>query len=314
MPLRKAAFTLALTARRPRAWYCRRSECPTSDVAAAELGQHRAGDLAGVGAGVVRRESCAPYLMLQLVAVDQGLHRAQVGERRQHRDLDRASKSLSVSANASFWTWAMASRWLRFIFQLPAISGRAAASCRRPDFGWAIGASVLQYGEPGRVLPSRYSRLAPPPVEMWPNAVSSKPSVRTAAAESPPPTTVKRRRPRSAPGRPRGCRRRTASNSNTPIGPFQNTVLASASLRREQLARTPGRCPGPAGRPGSRRRRRPSCVGVRRRSRWPPPCRPGARTPRRAWPPRRGSRAPCRSGPPGAGDLPTSWPWALRKV
>ena len=32
---------------------------------------------------------------------------------------------------------------------------------------------------------------APPPVEMWPNAVSSKPRVRTAAAESPPPTTVK---------------------------------------------------------------------------------------------------------------------------
>ena len=29
---------------------------------------------------------------------------------------------------------------------------------------------------PGSSLPSRYSRLAPPPVEMWPNAASSKPS------------------------------------------------------------------------------------------------------------------------------------------
>jgi hypothetical protein len=29
---------------------------------------------------------------------------------------------------------------------------------------------------PGRALPSRYSRLAPPPVEMWPKAASSKPS------------------------------------------------------------------------------------------------------------------------------------------
>src|SRR5690625_5734147 len=42
---------------------------------------------------------------------------------------------------------------------------------------------------PGRFLPSRYSRLAPPPVEMCPRADSSKPSARTAAAESPPPTT-----------------------------------------------------------------------------------------------------------------------------
>ena len=35
---------------------------------------------------------------------------------------------------------------------------------------------------PGSSLPSRYSRLAPPPVEMWPKAASSNPSVRTAAA------------------------------------------------------------------------------------------------------------------------------------
>lgn len=40
-------------------------------------------------------------------------------------------------------------------------------------------------------MPSRYSREAPPPVEMWPNAFSSKPRMRTAAALSPPPTTVK---------------------------------------------------------------------------------------------------------------------------
>ena len=38
-------------------------------------------------------------------------------------------------------------------------------------------------------MPSSSSRLAPPPVEMWPKASSSKPSCRTAAAESPPPTT-----------------------------------------------------------------------------------------------------------------------------
>ena len=35
---------------------------------------------------------------------------------------------------------------------------------------------------PGSSLPSRYSRLAPPPVEMCPKSASSKPSARTAAA------------------------------------------------------------------------------------------------------------------------------------
>src|SRR4051794_29496700 len=40
-----------------------------------------------------------------------------------------ASRSLSVSEKASFCTRAMASRWLRFIFQLPAISGVRAMSC-----------------------------------------------------------------------------------------------------------------------------------------------------------------------------------------
>src|SRR5206468_237911 len=51
---------------------------------------------------------------------------------------------------------------------------------------------------PGRLLPSRYSRLAPPPVEMWPNRASSMPSARTAAALSPPPTTVSASSPSDA--------------------------------------------------------------------------------------------------------------------
>ncbi len=44
---------------------------------------------------------------------------------------------------------------------------------------------------PGKVLPSRYSSDAPPPVEMWEKPSSGNPSCRTAAAESPPPTTLK---------------------------------------------------------------------------------------------------------------------------
>src|SRR5699024_10905198 len=75
---------------------------------------------------------------------------------------------------------------------------------------------------PGSFLPSRNSRLAPPPVDTWPNWSSANPSVRAAAAESPPPTTV----------RPSVCVSAwaiafvppaKAGNSNTPMGPFQNT-------------------------------------------------------------------------------------------
>ena len=78
---------------------------------------------------------------------------------------------------------------------------------------------------PGRSLPSRYSRLAPPPVEMCPKASSSKPRVRTAAAESPPPTTERPSILVSASATARVPSAK-ASNSKTPIGPFQNTVLA----------------------------------------------------------------------------------------
>ena len=88
---------------------------------------------------------------------------------------------------------------------------------------------------PGSCLPSRYSRLAPPPVEMWPNADSSKPSLRTAAAESPPPTTESPSTSVSAWATARVPAAK-ASNSKTPIGPFQNTVRASASAAANALA------------------------------------------------------------------------------
>ena len=117
---------------------------------------------------------------------------------------------------------------------------------------------------PGSSLPSRYSRLAPPPVEMWPNAASSKPSVRTAAAESPPPTTESPSTSVSAWATAR-VPSANAGVSKTPIGPFQNTVRAPASGLRERRARTPGRCRGRARRTGSRRRGRPAAAGRGRR-------------------------------------------------
>ena len=96
---------------------------------------------------------------------------------------------------------------------------------------------------PGSFLPSRNSRLAPPPVEMWPNCVSSNPRMRTAAAESPPPTTD------SPETSVRACAIARVpfanfSISNTPIGPFQNTVLASAISLAKLIADS-----GPMSRP-----------------------------------------------------------------
>ena len=97
-----------------------------------------------------------------------------------------------------------------------------------------MGVSPSSTASPGSSLPSRYSRLAPPPVEMWPNASSSKPSVRTAAAESPPPTTESPSTLVSASATTRVPSAK-AGVSKTPIGPFQNTVcapvMASAKAR-----------------------------------------------------------------------------------
>ena len=64
---------------------------------------------------------------------------------------------------------------------------------------------------------------------MWPKDDSSSPNDRTAAAESPPPTTVSPSTLVSASATARVPAAK-AGNSNTPIGPFQNTVFASASF------------------------------------------------------------------------------------
>src|SRR5690606_1007450 len=81
---------------------------------------------------------------------------------------------------------------------------------------------------PGRRLPSRNSRLAPPPVETGPSCSSEKPSLRIAAPESPPPTTPRPSTRVSASATAR-VPAANAGNSNTPIGPFQNTVLDAAT-------------------------------------------------------------------------------------
>src|SRR4051794_36129446 len=60
---------------------------PDHHVGAAELGEHGAGDVAGVGAGVMRGEVLRTVGDPQPVTVDQRLDTADVGERRQDRDL-----------------------------------------------------------------------------------------------------------------------------------------------------------------------------------------------------------------------------------
>ena len=91
-------------------------------------------------------------------------------------------------------------------------------------------ARSIRTATPGSSRPSRNSRVAPPPVEIWVNR-AARPCCWIAATESPPPTTT------VAPASQRAARKRArwlvpSANdgiSNTPSGPFQKTVLASAS-------------------------------------------------------------------------------------
>src|SRR6266567_3970957 len=202
---------------------------PGQDVAAAELGQHPAADITGVSTVGVWRDVLRAVPQLQLVALDEGLDAAQRGERRQHHDVDRREILVGQPEGELLGQ----GQGLEMVGVHLPVAGHerlAAGPAHR---------SSSSAASPGSVFPSRNSRLAPPPVEMWLNAVSGKFSCRTAAAESPPPTTV-------SPGTwliasatalvPAA----KAGNSKTPTGPFQKTVLASESLRaNSSLVRGP---------------------------------------------------------------------------
>ena len=84
------------------------------DVAAAELGQHRRRDLAGVGARVVAEQSCAPQRM-SLPASATATSR-EVGKRHAHRDVGVAERRRRERRRA-------ARRWPR--------GCRSSSSCRR---------------------------------------------------------------------------------------------------------------------------------------------------------------------------------------
>src|SRR6185295_10564321 len=94
--------------------------------------------------------------------------------------------------------------------------------------------SLSSTATPGSVLPARNSREAPPPVDTWPMR-SATPACLTAATVSPPPITEKPGQAASACATSRVPPSK-GGFSNTPSGPFQNSVrarpIAAAKARR----------------------------------------------------------------------------------
>ena len=108
------------------------------------------------------------------------------------------------------------------IFQLPAISG----------------ARLIERLRRARA-PRPRAACGPRSAPAWRRRRSRGASTESSQAEAagaPRPSRRRRRRscpaPRRPPRRPRACRRRTASSSKTPIGPFQKTVPAPAIASR----------------------------------------------------------------------------------
>src|SRR5437660_4782005 len=109
----------------------------------------------------------------QLIAVDQGLHATQIGERGKHRDID----SVVVLVRQRERDLLHQRDRLEVIeVHLPVAGDEWLAAHDSPPVGWAR----LSTSMPGSVLPSRYSREAPPPVEMCEKSPSGMPSARTA--------------------------------------------------------------------------------------------------------------------------------------
>src|SRR5690606_30707663 len=269
---------------------------PDDDVGAAELGQHRAGDLTGVRPGVVRRDVLGAVLQQQLVPVHQRLHAADVGERGQHRHLDLVEVLLRQREGDLLH---QGDRLQVVEVHLP-VAGDQRLPGHQP--------SPSSTATPGSCLPSRNSSEAPPPVEICEKPASGKPGVRTAAAESPPPTTLNASESTMACAIPR-VPSANASNSNTPAGPFQNTVRASARMpENSSTLRGPMSSPiqsaGISSTPTVR-----FCASAANRSATTTstgstslsPCSASSWRVLSSW-------SSC------SRDLPTSWPWAARNV
>ncbi|PIM97735.1 hypothetical protein CDL12_29793 [Handroanthus impetiginosus] len=87
----------------------------------------------------------------------------------------------------------------------------------------ATGVASSRARTPGSSFPSKSSKLAPPPVDMWLITLAT-PTFSIAATESPPPIIVVTPFPLSSASLYTSIPTANLSNSNTPIGPFQITV------------------------------------------------------------------------------------------
>ena len=275
MPAARTAAAFLLTTSSVSPKYCRRSEWPTITYDTLSLAS-----IAGLISPVKAPLSSQWHVLgaegdRDVVGVEDGLDRPQGGERRVDRHVDPARSPRRSRRYASFWTTAMASRWVWFIFQLPEISGRARA------------ASVMRIpsrraARPGRSPCSMNSSDAPPPVDTWsirsasPNSASAAGAVAAAdhgeaRGSRPPPRRPCWSRPRSG-----GPRTRPSGRSRGRCGPRRS--------RRRTRPPCPARCRAPSSPSGTSaptwrtspagpaRRSRSAGTGVRSvgsRIRWP---------------------------------------------
>ena len=201
MPLASSALALALTSISSSPWYWRRSEWPTMQYFA-PMSWSWLAETSPVYAPLSNLlTSCPPAATLASLPALTMVGIITAGVQRttsQALGAGMAARSSSMKG--------LISEASMFIFQLPAITVlryflficispfREELSYSRwslPFWGRHLRSSYLssRQATPGSSLPSRNSRDAPPPVEMW-VILEAKPSFSTAAALSPPPTMV----------------------------------------------------------------------------------------------------------------------------
>ena len=219
---------------------------PDHDVGAAELREHRARDVAGVGAGVVWGEVLCAVTDRHAVAVDQRLHAADVDEGRQHRDLD-ALRLLGVQAERQLLH--EADRLEVVVVHLPVAGDQRPASVRELGRGGGPRhvSALPERRHPAAPCPrgtrathrrrSRCARMTTRPARA---GAPRRPSRRPPTTDSPPDPEPAAATARATPSVPAA----NGATSNTPIGPFQNTVRAPSSAAAKAATES-----GPMSRP-----------------------------------------------------------------
>src|SRR5699024_10208169 len=210
------------------------------DVLHAQVHQHVGADLAGVGAGLFKVDVLGAHVDVGALGLGHGGDQVGVGGADDHlaagvldggdQLVDQGSGLGGVLvhlpvAGDDRLALCFIHRMFSLSFALPQTKECGGAWPPHPSQAcemWSIYAFWMT-AMPGSSLPSRYSREAPPPVEMW-VILSPRPICWTAAALSPPPMTVVASLSAIALATARVPAARVGF-SNTPMGPFQTTVL-----------------------------------------------------------------------------------------